>query len=368
MNEKYILDIISAGLNGDSSKVELAAMTFARSLKKNHPELSNQIRNTLSDFSFFGNRAIRGANTLPPPTDPDSNLEMATIILPDMEAFRKPILQENINFAIIDFLEERKNIEVLLKNGIKPSNRILLTGYPGTGKTMLAKYLASALNKNLVIMDISSSISSLLGKTGSNIKKILNYAKSNSAVLLLDEFDALAKRRDDHTDLGELKRVVNVLLMEMEEWPISSLLIATSNHPELLDRAVWRRFDLTFKIDLPNEFQRIQLLNDQLSDYIQEIEDQPFLNKIALILEGISAADICRFSNSAKRRIIIQNEKFKKALLLEITNLGIMKKNKGDLIVMAKDLLGDSISVRDLATLTGLSSSGVQHHLSKTKN
>jgi SpoVK/Ycf46/Vps4 family AAA+-type ATPase len=368
MNEKYLLDIITAGLNGDTSKVEVAALTFSRDIKKQYPEISIKIRNIISDHSFFGNQAIRAGKIITPPTDPDSNLEMATTILPDLKTYLRPILNEKIETEVDNFLEERKNIDVLLENGIKPSNRILLTGAPGTGKTMLAKYLASALSKNLIIMDISSSISSLLGKTGANIKRVLNYAKNSSSVLLLDEFDAIAKRRDDVTDLGELKRVVNVLLMEMEEWPISSLLIATSNHPELLDKAVWRRFDFNFNIDLPSQEQRIKILKDQFTDQRIDSVQLNFLNQIAILLEDVNAADICRFSNSVKRRILIKKEKFINSLLFEIGNYSINKKNKGELCILAKEYFGDEISVRELASITGLSSSGVQHHITKSKN
>jgi ATP-dependent protease HslVU (ClpYQ) ATPase subunit len=367
MKDKYLLDIIAAGLNGDTSKVEIAALTFSRDIVKEYPEISGKIRNLISDYSFFGNKVIRTGKIVSPPTDPDSNLEMVTIILPDTDKFVRPVLDYQIDIAIDNFLEERKNIDVLLENGINPSNRILLTGASGTGKTMLAKYLASALGKNLIIMDISSSISSLLGKTGANIKKILNYAKNTSSVLLLDEFDAIAKRRDDITDLGELKRVVNVLLMEMEEWPISSLLIATSNHPELLDKAVWRRFDFNFNINLPNLEQRIKILKNQFSEQSFDKFQIDFLKKIAALLEGVSAADICRFSNSVKRRILIKKEKFINALLYEMSNYSVNKKNKGLLCILVKDNFGDSISVRELASITGLSSSGVQHHLTKLK-
>lgn len=294
MNEKYLLDMIRAGLNGDKVLLEHAALAFSRSLKKAMPDTSEKIIALLSDHSFFGGHSLRAEGVKAPPTNPDSNLDMATIVAPDESKFPRPKLNEHLSQIIDNFLEERTNISALLQNGILPSNKILLTGAPGTGKTMLARYLASALGKNLVIMDISSSISSLLGKTGSNIKKILNYAKSTSSVLLLDEFDAIAKSRNDNTDLGELKRVVNVLLMEMEEWPSSSLLIATSNHPELLDRAIWRRFDFHLNIGLPDPFEIREILFDLLSQQVKDDSNRTFVGHVAGLLEGVSAADVCR--------------------------------------------------------------------------
>lgn len=367
MTDKYILDLITAGLEGDSSKVEIAALTLSRDLRKQHPELSTKIRTILSEYSFFGNKVVRGGKMGPPPVDPDSQLQMASIIQPDPLLFVRPILEKSINNAVDNFIEERKNAEILLQNGVRPPSSLLLTGLPGTGKTMLAKYLASALNKDLITLDISASISSLLGKTGSNIKKVLNYAKNTSSVLLLDEFDAIAKKRDDISDLGEIKRVVNVLLMEMEEWPISSLLIATSNHPELLDKAVWRRFDHVFNIDLPNLDQRSNIISNQFADLSNTL-DKAILNKIAVLLEGNNASDICRFANNVKRRMLVKNDPFIRSIVNEIGTFSLNKKSKGLLCVLAKETLGEEISVRDLAAITGLSSSGVQHHLSKYKN
>ena len=103
--------------------------------------------------------------------------------------------------------------------------------------------LASRIGVPLVSIDLASVVSSFLGTSGRNIRVAFDYAKSGQCVLLLDEFDALAKRRDDDTDIGELKRIVNVVLLELDRWPDTSLLVAATNHPQLLDPAVGRRFD-----------------------------------------------------------------------------------------------------------------------------
>lgn len=367
MTEKYLLDVIIAGLQGDSTKVELAALTLSRDLKKKDPRMSAKILDILSDYSFFGNTRLRSAKVAPPPIDKDSQLEMATIITPDLLQHEQPILSVSIQAATDRFIDERNHGDLLLKEGLRPSNSLLLTGPPGTGKTMLAKYFASALNKNLVMLDLSASISSLLGKTGANIKRVLDYAKATSSVLLLDEFDAIAKRRDDITDLGEIKRVVNILLMEMENWPISSVLIATSNHPELLDKAVWRRFDHIFPMALPNYDQRLRILKAQFP-HIDLAKHNTVLDKVAELLEENSAADICRYANNIKRRMLIKGDSFVHSVVNEVGVFSLNKKSKGMVCVLAKEELGDAISVREIGALVGLSSSGVQHHLAKHKS
>ena len=121
------------------------------------------------------------------------------------------------------------------------------------GKTLAARWIAKKLNRPLIVLDLWAVMSSFLGRTGNNIRNVLDYAKGLDCVLLLDEFDAIAKRRDDAVEIGELKRLVTVLLQEIDEWPSSGLLLAATNHPDLLDPAVWRRFELIVEFPMPTE-------------------------------------------------------------------------------------------------------------------
>jgi SpoVK/Ycf46/Vps4 family AAA+-type ATPase len=363
---KFITDIIAAGLTGNSGKVELAALSLSRSLRGENPVISKRINDTISSFALTGGASIRSAGNAPLPIDSDSQLDMATIIPPDEMLHTAPVLSPVIKERIESFLDERKNMSLLLDNHIRPSTSILLIGQPGTGKTMLARYIATMLNKNLVVLDLSASISSLMGKTGANLKKVLNYAKQNASVLLFDEFDAIAKKRDDNTDLGEIKRVVNVLLMELEDWPISSVFIATSNHPELLDRAIWRRFDHSIEIALPEQEQRLELLQRELKGFFEN-DKASILSILAELLHGKSPADICKYANNVKRRVILKKEDPLTSCLHELELYTADKKLKGKFCVQIKNMLGNSITVREIAEMTGLSPAGVQHHLSKSK-
>lgn len=366
--KKFIIDLVSAGLIGEPKKVELAAMSLARSLKKNEPDISKGINEAISIFSLAGGSAIRSAGASPIPFDSDSQLEMATLYAPDKELNTPPILPSFIKERVYSFLDERNNINLLLEKNIKPSTSLLLLGQPGTGKTMLARHIASILNKNLIVLDLSASISSLMGKTGANLKRVIQYAKQNAAVLLFDEFDAIAKKRDDNTDLGEIKRVVNILLMELEDWPISSVFIATSNHPELLDRAIWRRFDHAITIPLPDQTARLSILENELAEFLKDHNTSPLiLNPISELFEGKSPADLCKYANNVKRRSVLKLEQPRTSLFKEIEGFEDDKKLRAKFCVIAKEMLGDEITVRDLADITGLSPAGVQHHLAKVK-
>src|SRR5262249_30290083 len=152
-----------------------------------------------------------------------------------------PVLTAKLRGALDLVIAERSHLAALAKSDLKPTTTLLFTGPPGVGKTLSARWLAHSLQKPLLTLDLASVISSFLGRTGANLRYVLDYAKQVDSVLLLDEFDAIAKRRGDDTELGELKRLVTVLLQEIDVWPRDRILIAATNHGELLDRAVWRR-------------------------------------------------------------------------------------------------------------------------------
>ncbi|MDN3612622.1 AAA family ATPase [Vibrio ostreicida] len=164
---------------------------------------------------------------------------------------------------------------------------------------MSARWLANQLDLPLLILDLATVMSSFLGKTGSNVRAVLEHAMSFPCVLLLDEFDAIAKRRDDDRELGELKRLVTVLLQTIDEWPSTSLLVAATNHGELLDPAIWRRFDMEILFTMPSK----DMIGDYLSEYWSDIADkkQEYVDKF----EGMSFSNIDRELTQEKRASVI---------------------------------------------------------------
>ena len=191
--------------------------------------------------------------------------------------------------------------------GIGVSNTLLLYEPPGCGKTKCAYLVAKQLNLPLVVARLDSLISSYLGTTAKNIRSLFEYAQRTPCVLFLDEFDAIAKARDDSNELGELKRVVNSLLQNVDAMSGDSLLLAATNHEHLLDPAVWRRFDYKLEIELPDEdaiIKMIDLFTNGAGDLTEKKK-----REIANAFQGLSGADIEEILRKSLRNAIIHDKK-----------------------------------------------------------
>ena len=164
------------------------------------------------------------------------------------------------NHAVInEFLAAVRSHDKLKNAGIDAGTNLLLYGPPGSGKSHLAVYVAHSLSLPIFVARLDGLISSFLGSTAKNIRAVMEFASRTPCVLLLDEFDAIAKLRDDHQELGELKRVVNSFIQNLDKLGDHVVLIAATNHPQLLDTAVWRRFDYLLFLDYPHIEQRLEL-------------------------------------------------------------------------------------------------------------
>ncbi len=356
-----IPQLVEAGLSGNRHRLELLSLTAIRALKREHPEVADDIGLIISKFTA-NSASLRWHTAEPPPTDADAGLALVRV-QPGDNAL-EPVLETNVHAIVGRFLRERLEAEALLREGFAPPRTLLLKGQPGTGKTMLARWLAVRLNLPLVVLDLATSISSFLGKTGANLRRSLDYARATPCVLLLDEFDAIAKRRDDATEVGELKRIVNVLLKELEEWPLHSVLVGATNHPELLDPAINRRFDIVLEIPLPGQAEREAILTRGSGRFADSLPDG-FLTAIARILVGYSGSDLETLAQGVIRHHVVERVplsfEFIRAVLQRMPILS--KEDLGPLTKTLKETT--SMSVREIGDLLGKSSSTIQYHLTK---
>ncbi|MDF9841947.1 MULTISPECIES: ATP-binding protein [unclassified Paenibacillus] len=359
-----IPQLIRASIENDMRTVESSALTILRKLKTEEPAISAEIAKALS-YHGVGAAVTRSVGIDPPPTDRDTFMSLARVEEPNVIE-PKIVLSEENSMLIDRFIKERSLAEKLLAAGVTPPTSLLLYGPPGVGKTFLTSLLSHKLGLPLITLDLASSISSYLGKTGQNLKKVIEYAQSAPSILFLDEFDAVAKRRDDPGDLGELKRIVNVLLKELENWPIQSIVVAATNHADMLDKAIWRRFDRAIEIGLPDLGARKALWLHYLGSYLNTI-DEDFILVLAKVTEGKSAADISQLSERIIRQVIVDDIEPIQAVIYQLKSVSEDNKFNSLFAKTAKDILGKKVTQKTIANWLGISPSTLSHHINTNK-
>lgn len=350
MDNKYILDLVDAALKGDSRTIHMAVRRFTSKIRLSDLNLYEQLTARLNSSPKQGGEF----RSIPAPVDSDSRLKLVRIENP-VVLDKKPIHSPKIREIFEQVLLERQHTEALLKENIQPTRSIIFKGPPGVGKTMSARWLAKQLDLPLLVLDLATVMSSFLGKTGSNVRSVLDYATSFPCVLLLDEFDAIAKRRDDDRELGELKRLVTVLLQAIDDWPSSSLLIAATNHGTLLDPAVWRRFDLEVEFDLPD----LSMINDYVKSYWQDLTFK--LPELQTKFESKSFSFIDRELRKVKRESVISNLQL--FLLSNKGNVNFKALSKSEKKQCVKNLNESGCSQRTISEKLGISRPTVKKYI-----
>ena len=315
---KYSIEIgkiVEGALKRDYTKVlnytqqlisKLEADDETRAASKFSKLLSNQNAATLTAMGMEKGISV--------PVDTESRTLLADVIYPS-ENIDEVILSHNNEEKLNSFILSYKNADKLNSLGIGVSNSLLLYGPPGCGKTKCAYLIARELNLPLVVARLDSLISSYLGTTAKNIRMLFEYAQKMPCVLFLDEFDAIAKARDDSNELGELKRVVNSLLQNVDSMSKDSLLLAATNHEKLLDSAVWRRFDYKLEVELPDQDALIRMMELFVGDAIDLSWKEK--NELAIIFEGLSGADVEEIVKKAMRNAVIKDEELSSKCIFE---------------------------------------------------
>lgn len=358
----WVTRLAEAALAGDQQRLEILMTKAVRSLKQEHPDLGESLGALLSKHSVNPG-SLRWKETGPPPADSDQGF--ALVRTDKLDSAASPILPQAVARRVEQFLKERRESQCLLTEGFSPPRSLLLVGPPGTGKTMLARWCALQLNLPLLFLDLATAISSFLGKTGLNLRRVLDHARGRPCVLLLDEFDSIAKRRDDTTELGELKRIVNVLLKELEDWPMHSVLVAATNHPDLLDPAIRRRFDLTLDLPMPGDAERVSIMERAGGRFARDLPAS-LLKACAGSLKGVSGSDIDGLIQAAVRLHLSSGSPLARALVTELRDRfgeRLSGKYMGTLIRSVHACGRGDQTVRELADLFGKSPSTIQHHL-----
>jgi SpoVK/Ycf46/Vps4 family AAA+-type ATPase len=315
----------------------------------------------LSEMSF----SVQGV--LPMPKDKDSTLELIEILRSKVR-LENVALPEKTKEALLQIIDEQKKAESLLSKGITPTNRVLFCGPPGCGKTLTANAIAGEIDIPVAYVRLDGLVSSYLGQTGTNMRKIFEFVKNKRIMLFLDEFDAIAKKRDDAHELGELKRVVTTLLQNMDSMPGNVFLVAATNHHHLLDPAIWRRFNTSILLEPPNNQQREAIINRFLDETL--VEYKVDVKTLIILTEGMSGAQVCNFLQSLAKYCVMQSVK-KNVTKKDIASVWVKQSTlfineDSDAYTHALYKLNRSgISMRVLEEITGISKSTLSYRFSK---
>jgi AAA+ superfamily predicted ATPase len=233
--------------------------------KKNHAILADELRMIISNGTTFPSKGLSTFSTQAS-NGMERDAALYEIVYPD-KMLADVVMTPRNHEQIEQIIREFTNWDVLMSNGVYPTRRVLFYGPPGCGKTLTASAIASEIGLPLLYVRFDAVISSYLGETASNIRKVFEFAKSDSYLMFFDEFDAIARSRNDQFEHGEIKRVVNAFLQQLDNFKGRSLVIAATNYEQSLDYAIWRRFDSTLKFDMPDNDERVRLFNMKLKQF-----------------------------------------------------------------------------------------------------
>lgn len=321
-NFDIVLALARTASGGDAERSRHHIQRLRDVLTKGHPDQAEKLdrllnrdiqRQAVAPIALEQMRANGAATpvlpgeklsrTTPLPHDRETATPLARIVFPEDNAGVAPVLTSILADALDDLIGEWARTEELAALGVQPNLRCLLYGKPGVGKTMVARYIGAKLGLPIVEARFDGLVSSFLGTTARNIGALFDFADRYRCILFLDEFDAIAKARDDSQEVGEIKRVVNALLQCLDARGRRGFTLAATNHEHLLDPAVWRRFDGRIEILPPDAPARYQLLKRFLSPLTQGDAEMKML---VWMTEGMSGADLETLISGGKRFLVMQ--------------------------------------------------------------
>ncbi len=297
-----LVELLKSASNGDQLAFRKAAEALIQEEKsKGHRILADRLAKSLQPNAFAMGRGHA-------PKQNGSNGQHKDLIyeISPERALDSLVLPSKIYDQIKEVVEEQHRAELLHAHNLRARNRLLFAGPPGNGKTSLAEALAFELMYPLVVVRYETLIGSYLGETSSRLKHLLDYARTQRCVLFFDEFETLGKERGDTHETGEIKRVVSSLLLQIDDLPDYVVVVAASNHPELLDKAVWRRFQLRVELPMPTR--------QQLTRHIESIGQRCRTNfgytpgTLAKYMLGLSFAEMEEFCLSVVRRAALDQQ------------------------------------------------------------
>lgn len=293
-----LLKLAKASTQGDSEQVRrvIEAMAAEERAKK-HTVLADSLL-----------RHLQNGNGRTPSTTPRTLRASAGPLLAEVipqRCLSDLFLPPDVEEIISELVTEQHRADLLRSYNLEPRHRVLLAGPPGNGKTTLAEALASTLCVPMLVVRYEAVVGSYLGETAQRIARVFEEARSRHCVLFFDEFDAVGKERGDQHETGEIKRVVSSLLLQIDALPSFVVAVTATNHPELLDRAIWRRFQVCVELPAPKRSQIEKWFQRFAEQHGHELGISP--RSLAQRLQGLSFAEIEEFGHDILRKAVLDS-------------------------------------------------------------
>lgn len=302
-NSELIKQLFLSFNNDDSDTFMQAAKEYIeREKRKKHTVIAKELEQALYQTVHSTNSQRRFKKDVPIPRDTEKGFPLLEIQHFDLD-FDDLILSSQTISQLERIIREFKDADILATYNLHYKKKILLCGQPGTGKTFSVQIVSSLLNIPLIYIRFDAIISSYLGETAGNLRKVFDFIENGTWVVLFDEFDIIGKNRDDAHEHGEIKRVVNNFLQMLDNFKGDSILFAATNHQNMLDSAIWRRFDAVIEYEIPDEAIRQQLFERYLRPIKRDKKID--LSHAAKASQGLSPADIEMIAIEAMKTAII---------------------------------------------------------------
>jgi SpoVK/Ycf46/Vps4 family AAA+-type ATPase len=303
---RHIMTLLKSHIAGDEDRFLATVMQLAaHEARQGHGKLAQELKDLIDAAKSKGSNIERGGSPVPLVQPKGELAGLLSARYPDTR-LGDMVLPEEIQTQLGRVLLEQRQQEHLRGHGLHPRRKLLLVGPPGSGKTMTAAALAGELRLPLFTVVLDGLITKFMGETAAKLRLVFDAMAATRGVYFFDEFDAIGARRGERQDVGEIRRVLNSFLQFVEQDESQGLIVAATNHPELLDKALFRRFDDVVEYAVPGPALVERLLKMRLDRF-----DTRGLSWSAAVekAEGLSQAEIVRAADDAAKSILLRNAK-----------------------------------------------------------